>query len=331
MRILVTGGAGYVGSHAVAWLTRRGHEVWAYDNLSRGHRAAVAADQLVIGDVLDMPKLLASFRELRIEAVMNFAALAPMGESVARPLAYYRTNISGVVSLLDAMVQAGVRRLVHSSTAALFGDPAVERIGEHLTRSPGISYRQSQSMAERILQDAAAAYGLAVIALRYFNAAGACPSGDRGEDHRPETHLIPVALDVAMGKRPLMKIFGGDYPTADGSCVRDYVHVDDLAAAHALALAKTTETSAAGRFDAFDLGSGRGHSNLEVVESCRRVTGAAIPVRVVERRFGDPPRLVADPERARTELGWQPRYGELDSIVGTAWNWHRGRPNGFAE
>lgn len=331
MRILVTGGAGYVGSHAVAWLVGLGHEVWAYDNLRSGHRAAVAAERLVIGDLLDTPKLLASLRELRIEAVVNFAASSPLGDSVSRPLAFYRTNVGGVVSLLDAMVQAGVRRLVYSGTAAVFGIPEVERIDEQLPRFPISSYGHSHAMAERIVEDAAAAHGLAVIALRYCNAAGACPSGGRGEDHRPETHLIPVALEVAMGKRPLLKIFGGDYPTPDGTCVRDYVHVDDIAAAHALALAKTTETLAAGRFDAFHLGSGQGHSNLEVVESCRRVTGVAIPVRVVERRLGDPPRLVVDSKRARRELGWLPRYGELDSIVGTAWNWQRSRPNGFVE
>ncbi len=331
MRILVTGGAGYIGSHALAWLARQGHDVWAYDNLCRGHRGAVPADRLVVGDLLDTPRLLACLRERWIEAVMNFAALTQVGESVERPLAYYRTNVGGVVSLAEAMVQAGVRRLVHSSTTAVFGNPAVERIGEQLPRAPMNPYGHSKAISERILEDAAAAHGLTVIALRYFNAAGACPSGERGEDHRPETHLIPVALESAMGKRPLLKIFGGDYPTADGSCIRDYVHVDDLAAAHTLALDKTESVSAAGRFDAFNLGSGCGYSNLEVVETCRRVTGLPIPIRVVERRMGDPPRLVADPERARRELGWVPRYADLDSIIGTAWNWHRGRPNGFAD
>jgi UDP-glucose 4-epimerase len=331
MRVLVTGGAGYVGSHTLAWLARHGHEVWAYDNLCRGHRGAVPAGRLVMGDVLDTPRLLACLRELRVEAVVNFAALALPGESVERPLLYYRANVGGVLSLVDAMLQAGVRRLVQSSTTAVFGQPAADRIGEHLPRSPDSPLAHAAVMAERILEDAAAAHGLAVIALRYVNAAGACPSGERGEDHRPATHLIPVALEVAMGRRPLLKIFGGDYPTADGSCVRDYVHVDDLAAAHALALAKLSGPTATGRLDAFHLSGGRGHSNLEVVDACRRATGAAIPIKIVERRVGDLPRLVADSERAREELGWFPRYGDLDSIVGTAWNWHRGRPNGFAD
>lgn len=331
MRILITGGAGYIGSHALAWLARQGREVWAYDNLCRGHVGAVPRDRLIVGDLLDTPRLVASLRELRIDAVMNFAALSQVGESVERPLMYYRVNVGGVVSLVDAMVQAGVRRLVHSSTTAVFGAPAVERIGENLPKSPINPYGHSKAMSERILEDAAASHGLAVIALRYFNAAGACPSGERGEDHRPETHLIPIALEVAMGKRSLLKIFGGDYPTADGSCVRDYVHVDDLAAAHLLALDRAAELASVGRFDAFNLGNGRGYSNLEVVESCRRVSGHSIPIRVVERRLGDSPVLVADSERARRELGWLPRYADLDSIIGTAWNWHRGRPNGFPD
>jgi UDP-glucose-4-epimerase GalE len=331
MRILITGGAGYIGSHTFAWLVRQGHDVWALDNLSLGHRRAVPSERLVVADLLDTPRLAACLRELRIEAVVNFAALSLVGESVERPLAYYRNNVGGVISLLDAMVQSGVRRLVQSSTTAVFGSPAMDRIGEHLPKAAINPYGHSKAMGERVLEDAAAAHGLAVIALRYFNAAGACPSGERGEDHRPETHLIPLALEVAMGKRALLKVFGGDYPTADGSCVRDYVHVDDLAAAHALAIDKTAASIATGQFDAFNLGSGHGSSNLEVIESCRRVTGMAIPIRMVERRLGDPPRLVADSERARRELGWTPRYADLDSIIGTAWNWHRSRPNGFAD
>lgn len=326
MRILVTGGAGYVGSHAVPKLRAAGHDVWVYDNLSRGHREATDETRLIVGDLGNGELLAGAMREQRIDAVMNFAAVALVGESVVDPSLYYQTNVAGTLSLLDAMRTAGVARIVHSSTTAVVGAPEASPIPESVPRAAINPYGRSKAMVEAILEDYASAYGIAATALRYFNAAGASASGEFGEDHEPETHLIPITLSVALGQRPHLTIFGDDYPTPDGTCVRDYVHVEDLASAHLLALEKLQ----AGRLQVFNLGMGRGYSIREVVEACRRVTGHAIPVVEAPRRPGDPPSLVADATRARTELGWTPAYDTLDKIVATAWNWHQSHPRGYA-
>ncbi len=326
MNILVTGGAGYVGSHAARWLLRAGHEIWVYDNLSRGHREAVVPDRLIEGELADTAKLAGAMVDKQIDAVMHFAAFALVGESVADPALYYRNNVLGSLSLLDAMRASDVRRIVFSSTTATYGEPEKMPIREDFPQKPINPYGFSKLVVEHALADYAAAYGLGYAALRYFNAAGASPDGDLGEDHEPESHLIPIVLQVALGQREKITIFGEDYPTPDGTCIRDYVHVDDLAAAHLAALDRLQD----GVGMKLNLGTGRGTSVREVIEACRRVTGHAIPVAIGERRPGDPPELVADASLARETLGWTPKYGEIGPIVETAWRWHRDHPRGYA-
>ncbi|MGH7135651.1 MAG: UDP-glucose 4-epimerase GalE, partial [Pirellulales bacterium] len=307
MRILVTGGAGYVGSHAVRYLDLAGHEVWVYDNLSLGHRSAVPAGRLIEGHLHDRAKLSAVLREQSIEAVLHFAAYALVGESVSDPAQYYHNNIGGSLSLLDAMRDAGVAKIVFSSTTATYGTPEKSPIGEDEPQRPINPYGFTKLAIERALDDYARAYGFAYAALRYFNAAGANPRGDLGEDHSPESHLIPIVLEVALGQRERITVFGDDYPTPDGTCIRDYIHVDDLASAHALALARLTP----GAGLKLNLGTGEGHSVREVIDACRRVTGRSIPLEIGPRRPGDPPELVADARRARSMLDWSPKYVEL--------------------
>ena len=325
MKILVTGGAGYVGSHAVRLLQRAGHEVWVYDNLCLGHRAACPAGRLIEGDLADRPRLTAALREHGVEAVMHFAAFALVGESVSDPAKYYQNNVLGSLSLLDAMRTAGVSRLVFSSTTATYGAPENIPIREDEPQRPINPYGFSKLVVERALADYAQAYGLAYAALRYFNASGASPQGDLGEDHDPESHLIPLVLQVALGQRERITIFGNDYPTPDGTCIRDYVHVDDLGEAHVKAL----ERLEPGRGLLLNLGTGRGYSVQEVIEACRRATGHAIPAVVGPRRPGDPPELVADSTLARHVLDWAPRYADIDAIVETAWRWHSTHPRGY--
>lgn len=325
MRILVTGGAGYVGSHAVRRLLAAGHQAWAYDDLSRGHAAAVPAGRLLRGSLTDEPRLAEVLRTYEIEAVMHFAALTLVGESVTEPLVYYRNNVCGSLALLSAMRSCGVWRLVFSSTTAVYGVPDRQPISEATPRQPINPYGNSKLMVELILEDAARAYGLGYAALRYFNAAGASAEGEIGEDHSPETHLIPIVLQVALGNRSHVTVFGDDYPTADGTCVRDYVHVEDLAEAHLLAL----ERLEPGRGLQLNLGTGRGYSVLEVIEACRRVTKRPIRFEVGQRRDGDPAALVADSTRAKQVLGWTPKYTELDRIIETAWRWHQAHPRGY--
>jgi UDP-glucose 4-epimerase len=326
MRILVTGGAGYIGSHAARVLDRAGHDVWVYDNLSRGHRAAALPGRLIEGELADQARLTQVLREQQIEAVMHFAAFALVGESVADPAMYYRNNVLGSLSLFEAMRAAGVRRIVFSSTTATYGAPRRLPIREDELQLPINPYGFTKLAIERALADYAVAYGFGYAALRYFNAAGASPDGDLGEDHDPETHLIPIVLEVALGQREKITIFGEDYPTPDGTCIRDYVHVDDLADAHVRALERVQP----GEGLCLNLGTGRGHSVREVIEACRRVTGHPIPEAAGPRRPGDPPELVADASLAGEVLGWQPRYTELAEIVATAWHWHSGHPNGYA-
>lgn len=326
MNILVVGGAGYIGSHAVVALESAGHDVLVYDSLITGHREAVREDQLIVGELADQAHLETVLGDYRIDAVMHFAAFALVGESVADPARYYDNNVVATLSLLNAMRRCQVNRLVFSSTTATYGEPDRIPISEDTPQLPINPYGFSKFVVERAMADYAHAYGLSYAALRYFNAAGASPSGMIGEDHRPESHIIPLVLQVALGQREEIVIFGDDFPTADGTCIRDYVHVDDLAQAHLLALDRLQP----GKGICVNLGNGTGFSVLEIIEACRRVTGHAIPQTIGPRRAGDPPKLIADASRARRDLGWKPQYTEIESIIQTAWNWHSSHPNGYA-
>jgi len=326
MRILVTGGAGYVGSHCVPHLLRAGHEVVVYDNLFQGHREAVPAGLLVEGDLNDPARLAFVMRERQIEAVMHFAALALVGESVQKPELYYRNNVIGSFNLLDAMRECGVRKIVFSSTTATYGTPEKMPIAETTPQQPINPYGFSKLVVERMLDDFSAAHAFGFAAMRYFNAAGASADGSIGEDHTPESHLIPIVLQVALGQRPNINVFGNDYPTPDGTCVRDYVHVDDLATAHLAALARLQP----GKSIKVNLGTGRGYSVQEVIAACRQITGHSIPTVAAPRRPGDPPELIADASLARQLLDWTPRHTTIESIVESAWRWHQSHPRGYA-
>jgi UDP-glucose 4-epimerase len=325
MRVLITGGAGYIGSHATRLFMARGHDVWVFDNLCRGHRQAVPSDKLIIGDLADRHILEEALRQRKIEAIAHFASLTYVGESVTDPGSYYENNVAGTINLLEAARNSGVSRLVFSSTAAVYGNPVCVPIVESTPCRPINPYGKSKLMVENILADYASAYGLGYTCLRYFNAAGANPDGDIGECHDPETHLIPVVLQVAMGLRSHVEVFGTDFPTSDGTCVRDYVHVDDLAEAHLLAL----EQIQPGVGRAFNLGSGRGSSVREVIDICREVTGRDIPVKWAAARQGDPAELVASQQSAMADLNWKPKYTSLRDIIRTAWNWHQKHPSGY--
>lgn len=316
--ILVCGGAGYIGAHMAKRLAEEGHRVTVFENFSTGHRAAVRWGELFEGDLTDPASLRRVFAGQRIDAVMHFAALSLVGESMRAPYAYYRNNVMGALNLLEAMHEAGVGKLVFSSTAAVYGIPLTSPVGESQPLVPINPYGASKAMVERMLGDAAEAYGLRSVSLRYFNAAGADPSGEIGESHTPETHLVPNVLKAALDGSPV-RIFGDDYVTHDGTCVRDYVHVNDLAQAHLLALNHLSTHAGA---HAFNLGNGTGFSVLEVVEAARRVTGLSIACERAPRRAGDPPILVASCEAARRALGWQPKYTDISAIVETAWRWH---------
>jgi UDP-glucose 4-epimerase len=327
MKVLVTGGAGYVGSHAVRALERAGHEVWVYDNLVNGHRRAVRAEQLVVGELLDQARVQATLREHRIEAVMHFAAFALVGESVADPARYYQNNVVATLSLLEAMRAEDVGHIVVSSTTATYGIPDKVPIPETTLQLPINPYGFTKLVVEQALADYTAAYGWSHAALRYFNAAGASPDGDLGEDHDPESHLIPLVLQVALGQRREAVVFGEDYPTPDGTCIRDYVHVDDLADAHIKAL----EILQPSQSLQLNLGTGQGTSVRQVIDACRKVTGHPIPEVLGPRRPGDPPELVADSRLAKEALDWQPRYTDIESIVETAWRWHSKHPRGYED
>lgn len=317
--VLVCGGAGYIGAHAARWLAEAGHRVTVLDNLATGHREAVRWGELIEADIRDPQALRRVFAAGRYDAVMHFCALSLVGESMTQPYAYYDNNVMGTLGLLQAMREAGVERLVFSSTAAVFGTPQQALIDEAHPTAPINPYGASKLMVERILDDAARAYGLRSVALRYFNAAGATPSAEIGESHTPETHLIPNALRAAAGTGEPLRLFGNDYATPDGTCVRDYVHVDDLAAAHLKALEYLHDHPGAHRFN---LGNGQGFSVLEVIEAVRRVSGRDLPFRWEPRRPGDPPALVAASAQARQVLGWEPHYTDLGQIIASAWRWH---------
>lgn len=319
-RLLVVGGCGYIGSHMVKCLLQAGHDVVVLDNLSSGYRDALLGGELVLGNCGDAQLLDCIFGEHRIDGVLHFASFIQVGESVADPSKYYRNNVGETLILLERMIAHGVNNFIFSSTAAVFGEPVRIPIDELHPRAPINPYGHSKSMIETILSDFDQAYRLRSVALRYFNAAGADRDGRIGERHDPETHLIPLALQAVVGRRPALKLFGRDYPTPDGTCVRDYIHVDDLASAHLLALEYLWKGGAS---TAFNLGNGNGFSVQEVLDSVTRVTGAKVPYEDAPRRAGDPARLVADAGRARSELGWQPEFSDIDLIVGTAWNWEQ--------
>lgn len=327
MNILVTGGAGYVGSHAVRLLQQHGHSIWVYDNLSRGHRQAAPAGRLIEGELSDRAKLRDAMRSHQIEAVMHFAAFALVGESVSDPALYYENNVVAALSLLEAMRSADVKKFIFSSTTATYGEPEKMPIAETTPQQPINPYGFTKLVLERALDDYTHAYGWSYAALRYFNASGASPTGDIGEDHTPESHLIPIVLQVALGQRDAITIYGDDYPTPDGTCIRDYIHVDDLATAHLKALDRLLP----GQGLKMNLGTGRGHSVREVIDACRRVTGHAIPEKIGPRRPGDPPELVADSRLAQRTLDWQPQYTDIESIVATAWRWHQSHPRGYGD
>lgn len=321
MRVLVVGGAGFIGSHMVKMLGTYNHQVVTYDNLSSGFRDAVLYGGFVKGDVADSNQL-DDVLKTGFDAVMHFASFIQVGESVRLPAKYYRNNVANTLMLLEAMVRHGISNFIFSSTAAVFGEPEYHPIDEAHPRRPINPYGMSKSMVEDILPDFDRAHGLKSVCLRYFNAAGADPSGLLGERHVPETHLIPLLLQVAAGRRPYIEIYGRDYPTPDGTCIRDYVHVEDLCAAHLRALERLLSGAPS---DSFNLGNGDGFSVHAVMEAAVRVTGKSIAYKDGARRAGDPARLVADSSRARNVLGWVPRYADIDSIIAHAWQWESRR------
>lgn len=320
MNILVVGGAGYIGSHMLKQLHRDGLTPVVLDDLSSGRREAVLGAELHVGDVGDARFLDEVLARVQPAAVMHFASYIQVGESVREPARYYRNNVGATQVLLDGMRAHGITRFIFSSTAAIFGNPSYTPIDEPHPCAPINPYGRSKWMVEQMLEDFDRAYGLRSVCLRYFNAAGADPAGELGECHEPETHLIPLILQVASGRRARTGVYGDDYPTPDGTCVRDYVHVEDLCSAHALALRQLLVGGDSARYN---LGNGQGFSVREVIETARRVTGHAIPVEIGPRREGDPPVLVADSTLARTKLGWQPQHAALEAIVGHAWAWEQ--------
>lgn len=320
MAILVCGGAGYIGSHINKALHQEGYETVVFDSLIYGHREAVKWGTFVKGDLANPDDLEAVFRDHDIDAVFHFAAFTYVGESVEDPEKYYYNNVTNTLNLLKVMRKHGCNKIIFSSTCATYGEPEKLPLTEDMPQHPINPYGATKLMVERIFKDYHAAYGLEFVVLRYFNAAGADPDGEIGESHNPETHLIPLVLDAASGKRADIKVFGTDYDTPDGSCIRDYVHVTDLASAHLFAL----HYLEAGRgSDFFNLGNAQGTSVLEVVEAARRVTGKDFKATITERRLGDPPKLVGSSEKAMRVLGWRPRFADIDVIVEHAWNWHQ--------
>ena len=325
MNVLVIGGAGYIGSHMVRMLNQENHSVVTLDNLSTGFKDAVTAGEFYEGDLGDRKLVREILREHKIDAVMHFAACALVGESVENPAKYYQNNVVAACEMLEAMRAEKVKRIVFSSTCATYGTPSNVPISESESQDPINPYGFTKLVLERALQDYCNAYDFGFAALRYFNAAGASPAGDIGEDHDPESHLIPIVLQVALGQRSHVTIFGDDYPTPDGTCIRDYIHVNDLARAHLAALEKLQSGSS----HKINLGTGKGHSVKEVIEMCRQVTELPIAVEIGKRRPGDPAELVADATLAKNVLGWIPQHASLRDIVKTAWSWHKSHPKGY--
>ncbi|WP_202080869.1 UDP-glucose 4-epimerase GalE [Caldalkalibacillus salinus] len=326
MAVLVAGGAGYIGSHTVAELIDQGEEVVILDNLYQGHQDAVVGGTFYRGDMRDEALLAEIFTAHNIEAVVHFAAHSLVGESVEKPLDYYENNVVATHTLVRSMIRHNVKKIVFSSTAATYGVPEQTPITETDPQIPTNPYGETKLAIERMLAWCGQAYGLQSVCLRYFNVAGAHPKGHIGEDHTPESHLIPIILQVALGQRERIHIFGEDYDTRDGTCIRDYIHVMDLANAHWLALNHLRE---GGPSTAYNLGHGQGFTVKEVIEHARKVTGHPIPAEVAPRRAGDPPVLIASSDKIKRELGWQPKYNSLEAMLETAWKWHQAHPNGY--
>ena len=329
MNVLVVGGAGYIGSHCVRQLIAAGHRPVVLDNLAYGHRQAVSQEiPFYAANLGDTPTVLNILRQEKIELVMHFAAFCYVGESVTAPVKYYENNVVATLHLLDAMLQAGVKKFVFSSTCATFGVPERLPMTEDLPQSPINPYGQTKLDVENMLKALSTAHGLSFAAFRYFNAAGAAEDGTIGEDHNPETHLIPLAIQVATGKRANLQIFGTDYPTPDGTCLRDYVHVDDLSRAHIAVFDKLATPGA--RFF-YNLGTGKPFSVREIIQAVEKITGKKVPVIESPRRAGDPPALFADSSKAKKELGWTPKFMDAESVIATAWKWHQSHPNGYGD
>ena len=327
MNILVTGGAGYIGSHTVRLLEKTGSRVIVYDNLATGHQAAVKNSVFVKGDIFDSERLTDTIKRYNISSVVHFAASSLVGVSMVKPQDYYHNNVAGTLNLLDVLLENGVKKLVFSSTAAVYGEPEKSLITEESIKNPTNVYGRTKLIMENAMADYSRAYGLTYIALRYFNACGADAAGDIGEDHQPETHLIPLVLKACQGKTKGLSIFGEDYPTKDGTCVRDYIHVNDLGQAHVLALAALYNGHGS---DVYNLGNGNGFTVREIIAAAEAVTGLAVPQTVAARRAGDPAVLVAGADKIRQDLGWQPQYTDIKQIIATAWRWHQAHPDGFA-
>jgi UDP-glucose 4-epimerase len=328
MAVLVAGGAGYIGSHTVAELVENGEEVVVVDNLVKGHREAVGKCKFYHGDLRDSSFLNSVFSENKIDSVIDFAASSLVGESVAEPLEYYKNNVVSVMNLLEKMKEYEVPFIVFSSTAAVYGEPENIPILETDRTEPTNPYGETKLAIEKMLMWCEKAYCIKYVSLRYFNAAGARIDGSIGEDHEPESHLIPIVLQAALGKREAVQIYGYDYPTPDGTCIRDYIHVTDLADAHILALNSLREGKGSG---IYNLGNGKGFSVKDVIEMARKVTGHPIPAEITQRRMGDPAVLVASSEKIKRELKWTPRYNDLETIIRSAWRWHSTHPNGFSD
>ena len=324
--ILVTGGAGYIGSHTVRELRSRGYDVVVYDNLTTGHIEAVGDAIFVKGDLFDVELLKDTFKKYGVDSVIHFAAYSLVGESMTNSLKYYHNNVAGTLALLEAMVACDVKYLVFSSSAATYGDTGEDIISETSPQKPTSVYGMTKLMMEQLMADFDKAYGLKYVALRYFNAAGAHESGEIGEDHNPESHLIPIIMQVLNGKREKLGIFGDDYPTPDGTCIRDYIHITDLADAHIKALESLKSGASS---NAYNLGNGNGFSVKEVVETVEKVVGKPVKREIVPRRAGDPAVLVASSDKIKKELGWKPEYDSLEKIVASAWKWHSTHPDGF--
>ncbi len=328
MPTLITGGAGYIGSHTVKYFLKQNEEVIVVDNLQSGHKNSICIDNFYHVDVRDKESLNEVFKKHKIDAVIHFAANSLVGESMEKPYEYYHNNVYGMMCLLDVMRRNNVNKIVFSSTAAVYGEPKNIPIIEEDETNPTNTYGETKLAMEKMMKWFEMAYDIKYVSLRYFNAAGAHESGTIGEAHNPETHLIPLILQVPLGKREKIFIFGDNYPTKDGTCIRDYIHVMDLASAHYLALQYLREGN---KSNIFNLGSGSGYSVKEVIETARKVTGHAIPAEVRERRAGDPAVLVASSNKAKSILGWQPKFNSLDKIITDAWNWHWKNPNGYLE
>ena len=329
MKILVCGGAGYIGSHVVRDLVEKNYQVVVLDNFSTGHSGAVPEGVIIeAGDIRDKGFLNEVFKKHRLDCVMHFCANSLVGESMEKPLDYYNNNVGGTLCLLETMIECGVKKFVFSSSASVYGEPEQIPILESAAKHPTNTYGETKLAVEKMLKWTGAAHGLKYMVFRYFNASGAHPAGSIGEDHSPESHLIPLILKTALGQREQISVFGEDYQTSDGTCVRDYIHVMDIAAAHILGMERLFK---GGESDVFNLGNGNGFSVKEVIEQAKAITGKAFRVEMADRRPGDPAVLIASSQKAQNQLGWVPKYSDLDTIIKTAWEWHRSHPQGYED